>query len=265
MPKSSQSKRKVSVVETLALCFLGSVLAVIATSTLMRHRFEQYVVANEPLKHELRDRYGPEQFSQFGEEWIIRDHFQDRRGGIFLDVGSSHYKEFNNTYYLETVLGWSGIAVDALQEFAKGYETNRPKTKFVAMFASDTTDAKVQLFVPEQHQLSSSDPNFTKKYGEQGTARAVPTTTLDALLDQGGIQRLDFLSMDIELAEPKALAGFDIDRFRPELVCIEAHPEVRQQILEYFAAHGYVLVGKYLRVDPHNLYFQPFDVPNAPR
>jgi FkbM family methyltransferase len=232
---------------------------------LMRHRFEQYVVSNEPLKRELRERYGPDQFSQFGEEWIIRDYFRDRREGVFLDVGSSHYKEFNNTYYLETVLGWSGIAVDALQEFARGYEENRRRTKFVAMFASDIADSKVQFFVADQHQVSSSDPNFTKRYGESGKPREVPTTTLTALLDQAAISKIDFLSMDIELAEPKALAGFDIDRFKPELVCIEAHPEVRQQILDYFAAHGYVVVGKYLRLDPHNLYFQPFQDTKASR
>jgi hypothetical protein len=65
--------------------------------------------------------------------------------------------------------------------------------------------------------------------------------------------------MDIELSEPKALAGFDVDRFKPALVCIEAHPEVRQQILDYFTRHRYVLVGRYLRADSKNLYFQPLD------
>lgn len=65
------------------------------------------------------------------------------------------------------------------------------------------------------------------------------------------------MTMDIELAEPKALEGFDIERFKPALVCIESHPEVRQQLLDYFHQHGYVVVGKYLRVDPHNLYFKP--------
>ena len=39
------------------------------------------------------------------------------------------------------------------------------------------------------------------------------------------------------------LAGFDIARFKPALVCIEAHPEVRQAILDYFAARHYVLIG----------------------
>jgi hypothetical protein len=63
--------------------------------------------------------------------------------------------------------------------------------------------------------------------------------------------------MDIELSEPKALAGFDAQRFKPQLVCIEAHPEVRQQILDYFAVNQYVVIGKYLRADDKNLYFKP--------
>jgi hypothetical protein len=40
-------------------------------------------------------------------------------------------------------------------------------------------------------------------------------------------------------------------------VCIEAQPLVRQQILNYFADHGYVLLGRYLRADTWNLYFAP--------
>ena len=85
----------------------------------------------------------------------------------------------------------------------------------------------------------------------------MPTITLNDLLPRHGISRVDFLSMDIELSEPKALAGFDIRRFRPELVCIEAHSEVRQQILDYFARNAYVIVGRYLLADSHNLWFAP--------
>jgi len=81
--------------------------------------------------------------------------------------------------------------------------------------------------------------------------------TLDDLLAQHHIERLDFASIDIELAEPKALAGFSIDRYRPALVCIEAHKEVRQQILDFFQRHDYVVLGKYLRLDTANLYFAP--------
>jgi FkbM family methyltransferase len=205
----------------------------------------------------LEARYGPERFSRNVEEWAIRDFFQDRKDGIFLDVGANHYKDENNTYFLEQRLGWSGVAVDALEEFAGDYSAHRPRTKFVAAFASDVPDTTVQFFVPDDNKLVASvNKEFTARQGAPGKPRLVPTTTLDVILDQAGIRKLDFVSMDIELAEPKALAGFNIDRFSPSLVCIEAHPDVRQQILDYFASHGYVVVGKYLRADPKNLYFQ---------
>jgi hypothetical protein len=68
--------------------------------------------------------------------------------------------------------------------------------------------------------------------------------------------------MDIELGEPAALAGFSLEKYRPRLACIEAHPKVRQQVLNYFAQRGYVVVGKYWRADAHNFWFTPRSEPN---
>ena len=91
-------------------------------------------------------------------------------------------------------------------------------------------------------------------------AVSVPTIRLTDLLDKAGVTHIELLSVDVELAEPKVLAGFDIRRFKPSLVCIEAQPEVRQFILDYFASNGYVLVGRYLRADLQNLYFAPAEL-----
>ena len=63
--------------------------------------------------------------------------------------------------------------------------------------------------------------------------------------------------MDIEQAEPAALAGFDIERYRPELVCIEAGESVREAIAAYFDAHGYERIDAYLSYDPVNWYYRP--------
>jgi hypothetical protein len=83
----------------------------------------------------------------------------------------------------------------------------------------------------------------------------VPTTTLNKLLDQNGVTRIDFLNMDIEGHEPPALAGFDIDRFKPELVCIEAKPENREKIMKYFTDHRYRRLKRYIPYDEVNYYF----------
>ena len=74
-----------------------------------------------------------------------------------------------------------------------------------------------------------------------------------------GIDKVDLLSIDVELHEPQALKGFDINRFKPALVCIEGLIQTRQHILNYFARHGYVPVAKYIWVDRENLYFAPLD------
>jgi len=208
---------------------------------------------------DLAERYGPDRNSEEREEWIIRDFFKDARGGVFVDVGANDYRHRNNTYFLEQVLGWSGIAIDALPEFAEGYASNRPKTKFFALFVSDVPDLDATIYVPptEYKRMASRDKAFAESGGEPSESRTVRTTTLDRLLEQEGISRIDFLNMDIELAEPQALAGFSIDLYKPRLVCIEAHAGVRQQILEYFMRHQYVLVGKYLGVDNDNYWFAP--------
>lgn len=252
-----------SLFEAFALCVVAICITVLIVRWRHAERLERYAYFAVPAIPELLplQKYGPQRSSQFYEEWIIRDYFQDRRNGIFLDVGANHYQRNSTTYFLETGLGWSGIAVEPLKEFAADYAVHRPRTRFVASFASDVANSTVKFFVPKDKLVASSSQEFTARYGAAGTATEVPATTLTAILDEAGIKRIDFLSMDIELAEPKALAGFDIDRFHPSLVCIEAHPEVRQQILDYFASHGYIIVGRYLRADAHNLYFRPMARP----
>jgi FkbM family methyltransferase len=206
----------------------------------------------------LEQAYGPQRYSQFAEEWIIRDFFKDRRNGVFVDIGASHYRDDSTTFYLEEHLGWSGVAVEPLQQFEADYKTHRPRTRFLPFFVSDVSDRTAELYVLQEHTVvSSSDRKFTERTGANPRETTVPTITMNDLLRKAGIGRFDFLSMDIELSEPKALAGFDIRRFLPELVCVEAHPEVRQQILDYFARNGYVIVGKYLPADENNLYFMP--------
>jgi FkbM family methyltransferase len=212
----------------------------------------------EPTElQELERQYGPERNSEHAEEWIIRDFFKGTRDGIFVDVGANRYKRFNNTYYLDIVLGWSGLAIEPQTKFAREYARFRPRTTFVPLFVSDTSNHDAVLYVPPIDLAASESRKFAESYGGSSTALHVRTTSLDDVLERSGMTHIDFLTMDIELAEPKALAGFSIQRYRPSLACVEAHPEVRQQVLDYFARNGYVLIGKYLRVDDHNLWFTP--------
>lgn len=242
----------------LALCLLAAISVAFLVSRLVgAPRTDESSALPRGARY-LAAAYGPARYSQFAEEWIIRDFFQDRRNGVFVDVGANHYRDTSTTYYLEEKLGWSGLAIEPLTQFEADYTRYRPRTKFLAFFVSDVSDGMAKMYVLDAHTVvSSADRKFTERTGPNPREVLVPTITLNDLLPKHGLEKVDLVSMDIELSEPKALAGFDVRRFRPELVCIEAHSEVRQQILDYFARNGYVIVGKYLPADEHNLYFMP--------
>ena len=115
----------------------------------------------------LRTIYGPERQSEHVEEWIVRDFFNDKRGGFFVDVGANHYKRFSNTYYLETELGWSGLAIEPLLQFEAEYVQYRPRTRFLPFFVSDESDAEAKMFLVKWNPLSRRPTRASRSAGEE--------------------------------------------------------------------------------------------------
>ena len=193
------------------------------------------------------------QWTQGYEELIIRDFFGDKKEGVFVDVGCYLPRELSTTYYLEDRLQWTGIGIDAQREFAPGWKKDRPKSTFVATAIADKDGETLTLFIAgttaslEKWAMEI----FTKDLKEV----QVKTITLNTLLDMHVIDKVDFLSIDIDGGEIGALNGFDIQHYKPDLFAVEAvMPEL---VKEYFAANGYELIEKYLKVDKINLYFRP--------
>lgn len=202
-------------------------------------------------------------YSQYDEELIIRDFFQDRRNGLFVDVGAGDPRRSSTTYYLEKHLAWKGFAIDALPGYAPRYQAERPNTKFFNYIVTDHAGTIEEFYmVKGVPDLSSTikDREFSGKKLAAETIH-IPTMTLNQFLDDQGVEEIDFLSMDIERGAPKALAAFDIQRFRPELVCIEAGAgaDYRQVLAKWFDDHGYRRIEKYLKHDWANWYYTPRD------
>jgi FkbM family methyltransferase len=195
-------------------------------------------------------------YSLYDEELIIRDFFQDRRDGFFVDVGCAWPVDANNTYYLEKHLGWTGIGIDALSDYAEGWRTQRPGSKFFAYLVTDRSDTQEAFFRSPNTGLSSTDPRLARGdlFGEalEPEEIRVPSITLDDLLQREGVTKVDLLAMDIEGHELTALRGFDIERFRPELVVVEGQ---RRAVHRYFRQHGYELLDRYLPFDRVNRYY----------
>lgn len=216
------------------------------------------------LLEEAQQRFGWKIYSQWDEETLIRHFFGDRRSGFFLDVGAADCCHVSTTYYLDSRLGWRGIAVDANASYRDGYQRNRPSTKFFSFLVSDTSDALADFyFLPGSPAIASGHRSHLDKFADvRGHEREVqdlkvPTITLNRLLEREGVQKIDFLSLDIEGFELAALDGFDIQKYRPDLVCVEIQTELAAKLLDYFARNNYRRIDDYLPFDMHNWYFAP--------
>lgn len=209
-------------------------------------------------------RLGQKIYSQWNEETLIRHFFSDERDGFFLDVGAAACCSDSTTHYLASRLGWTGIAIDANASYGPDYVKNRKGTKFFSFFVSDKSNEVADFFlIPGAPAISSGKAAyadnfpFVREHHLEIQQQKVKTITLNQLLNAQHVTKIDFLSMDIEGAEVSALRGFDIDKYKPRLVCIEIQKETTQGILEYFQQHDYQRIEAYLPFDQNNWYFKP--------
>jgi len=225
-------------------------------------------VAAEATKPARRDivNTAKKLYSQFDEEIVIRDFFQDRRDGFFLDVGCAFPQRNSTTFYLDKHLGWTGIGVDAVAEYAKHWASHRPGTRFLNLLISDHSDTEDAFYRAAWWEVSSAKKEMVEKPGGRDkpynyTEIKVRTITIDKLLEDNGIEKIDFMSMDIEGFQMTALAAFDIQKYQPELVCIEAYRPDRSRINSWFEERGYKRIDRYLKHDHINWYYTPADNP----
>lgn len=196
-------------------------------------------------------------YSQHDEDLIIRDFFQDRRSGFYLDVGCAWAQRNSTTYYLERHLGWTGIGVDAVAKYAAGWKKKRPSSQFFNLLVSDHSGSEDPFYRAKWTGVSSARKDMVERKNVEYEEIKVPTTTIDRLLEENGVEKIDLLSMDIEGYQLKALAGFDIRKYRPDLVAIEAFKPDRKKLLAWFQERGYERIDRYLEHDAINWYFEP--------
>lgn len=182
--------------------------------------------------------------------------FQEERGGLFIDIGCAWPLRGSTTCYLERKLGWSGIAVDALSEYAPGWATHRPRSKFLNYAVSDRSQEQLTFYRNEWTGVSSLSKQQSLKFGGEKklTPIKVEAITINDLLKLNDITQVDHLTLDIERSELGALNGFDIQFYQPRLCCVE---NTTEEILAYFEKNNYQILEKYRKVDKINCYFSP--------
>ena len=193
-------------------------------------------------------------YSQWQEDEILIEFFQDQATGFFVDVGAHDGIHLSNTYALE-LAGWTGICIEAHPEYADRCRRNRSGSVCVhgAAIGDDQRD-RVTLYAEPGGLFSSlsSDEGPAKRHYRHNMSLPfggfqdieVPALTLNSVLTDV-TWPIDLISIDVEGSELDVLAGLNLEKHRPRVLRVEANsaPAARQMD-HYLSDRGYRRVGR---------------------
>ena len=74
--------------------------------------------------------------SESGQDKFVLNVLQYKKNGFFLEIGSNHPIQVNNTYILENEYNWNGIMVEYEPSFLPLYQQHRPNSIHVIQDAT---------------------------------------------------------------------------------------------------------------------------------
>jgi FkbM family methyltransferase len=161
-------------------------------------------------------------YAQNFEDVLLHRRFADVAAGFYVDVGASAPVAHNVTlnFYQR---GWRGLHVEPIPERAQELRWARPRDIVVEAAAAEAEGRAVFHRTAGAGGLSSLTNAYFPPVGPHDIwLLEVRTRRLDDIFAEHGVGEIDFLKIDVEGAEDRALAGLDFRRWRPAVLVIEA-------------------------------------------
>jgi FkbM family methyltransferase len=185
--------------------------------------------------------------SQYGQDFVFRELGIASTPGYFVEVGANHPEIESNTFILEKVFGWTGLAIDPL-DYSSEYRKFRHKTSFINCLVLNQSKLveffKVANVDGWQNRMSSifeSELKDSKFDYERVEIKAIP---LRELVRTG--QKVDLLLLDVEGAEVEVLESVNWQVQAPLHILIEntGRHVSRRRINRYLKSKGYRLLAR---------------------
>ncbi len=198
-------------------------------------------------------------YAQRFEDLYVMRAFGERADGFYIDIGSGHpvYDNMSFAFYLQ---GWRGVTVEPNPWLARLTRAVRPRDTHVEAVIGATSGEATFHIVREFHGLSTTIAEHAAKarsqFGRGSDTITVPMLTLRELCERHAPPVFEFLKVDVEGAEPDVLLNGDWERFRPQVVIVEALAPytlepVHEQWEPFLAQQGY----RFVLFDSLNRYY----------
>lgn len=145
--------------------------------------------------------------------------------GFYIDVGANDPVQDSVTKLFYDA-GWHGINIEPLTECYRRLENLRSRDINIQALAGREKSLCVLHEFPDEGRYSTVDKTIAKRHEEtlglRYVERDLPVVTLASVCEQYAPRDIHFLKIDVEGYEAEVLRGFDLARFRPWILLIEA-------------------------------------------
>lgn len=196
-------------------------------------------------------------YSQDNQDYIVyTNFFENKRSGVFCDVGGNHPLNLNNTRYFEE-LGWRGYVFEPLPHMRALWDRHR-KAKFFPYAASDTEDEITFSVVKDatgwEDMLSFVKETRDIDYKYDIEDITVQAKTLSSVFEQENITHIDFMSIDVEGHELNVLKGIDFNKVKIDVLTVENNAPSSiiygdDKIRKLMSENNYILWGRIVGLD----------------
>lgn len=201
--------------------------------------------------HTISNMLSPTQlfFSQAGQDRVIDRLLDGKRNGIFVDVGGYDGVTGSNTLFFEVFRNWTGILVEPSPTQLKLAKSARKCPCLGFAVAGHSGDAQFMEVTSGYTQMSG----FLDSYADDLLIKVrdnpqhkevmhdLAKKTLQSILDENNLKKIDYLSLDVEGGEMDILTNFPFDNYDIDMFSIENNAQTTD-LPQLMQSKGYDLV-----------------------
>lgn len=193
-------------------------------------------------------------YAQNGEDVVLWRAFKTQKTGFYVDVGAASPVQHSVTKLFYDK-GWNGINIEPIKRLHEQLVSQRQRDiNLQLVLGAQSGEVTLHVF-PTLPGLTTTDDKIAATHQKSGLVAQkviVQKRTLTSVLEEHCSRHIDFLKIDVEGTEAEVLASFDLHKWRPRVLIIEA-TEPRSTIPSHQKWESNVLLAGYKMVLFDNL------------
>ena len=182
----------------------------------------------------------PRSFAQGWQDWVVyHNYFKHYKwgSGIYVDIGTNDPLVISNTVFFDKCLGWKGLCIEPQQQYHSGIRKNRGCTLVPSCVLGDETTVSFQ---------GIGGGAGIQPILQTGNESNMQCRSIVSVLQHHGIDKVDFLNIDIESSESEVLRCWPFLHINVNVILIETDKADQREVDLFFHRHGYSNVETFL-------------------